>query len=169
MYPKARIARHPIHPVLVAFPIALFTATLAAELAHVGTGDAFYFRAAMVANVTGVVMALLAAIPGAIDLFALPRGSTARAAGMKHAALNLFTVALFAISGAILYHDWTTKLMVNGRYVLDAHVPLAFDVVGLVSMVAAGTLGWSFVQTYHLDLGPEPEPMRTTHQVPFPY
>ena len=75
MYSKARIAGHPIHPMLVAFPIAFYTATVATLLAYVGTHESFWFRVAMVANLAGIVMAVVAVIPGAIDLFALPRGS----------------------------------------------------------------------------------------------
>ena len=96
MYAKARIVGHPM---LVVFPIALFSMTIAAELVHIGTGDLFYFRAAMVANAAGVVMALVAAIPGALDLFSLPRSSAARATGLKHAVLNVLTIALFSVSG----------------------------------------------------------------------
>ena len=51
MYSKARIAGHAIHPMLVGFPLALFTATIGLELAYIGTQDIFYFRAAMVANI----------------------------------------------------------------------------------------------------------------------
>lgn len=161
---KAWVAGRPIHPMLVAFPVALFTATLAAELAHIGTGDAFYFRAAMVANVTGVVMALLAAIPGVIAVCSRRKGSPGRAIGMKQAELNLVTVALFATSGAILYYDWTTKMMVDGRYYLDAHLPLAIDVVGLVAMVVAGTLGWALALP---TAAPPASPtLRASHDVP---
>src|SRR4051794_40628549 len=45
MYSKARIAGHPLHPMMVVFPIALYTASVAALLAFVGTADAFYYRA----------------------------------------------------------------------------------------------------------------------------
>src|SRR5205814_6508492 len=73
MYSKARIAGHPIHPMLVAFPIAFYTATVATLLAYVGTHEAFWFRIGMVANMAGIVMAVVAVITGAIDLLALPK------------------------------------------------------------------------------------------------
>ncbi|HMG23267.1 MAG TPA: DUF2231 domain-containing protein, partial [Kofleriaceae bacterium] len=76
---KARIAGHPLHPMLVAFPLAFYTATVAALLAYLGTREAFWYRFAMVANVSGIATAVIASIPGAIDLLALPRGSRARA------------------------------------------------------------------------------------------
>ena len=148
---RPNVAGHPLHPMLVAFPVALFTATIAAELAHIGTHDPFYFRAAMVANLGGIVTARLAAIPGAIDLFSLPVDSPARSAWLKQAGLNLLTVGLFVVSGAILYDRWTTTL---DPFTLDAHIPLAFDVVGLVAMVSAGALAWTLVQTSRVGVKP---------------
>lgn len=154
MYSKARIAGHPIHPMLVVFPIALFTSTIALQLAYLGTRDPFYFRAAMVANIGGVLMALAAVIPGAIDLYALPRPSQARTTGIRHALLNLLTTLLFGVSAVLLYQGWTGREVIGGAYALDPTLPLALGVVGLISMIIAGALGWSLVQTHHVGVEP---------------
>ena len=154
MYSKARIAGHPIHPMVVAFPIALFTATVAALLAFIGTQDSFYYRAALLACAGGVTMALIGAIPGAIDLFSLPKGSRARATGIKHASFALLTVGLFAVTAALLYRNWTSREMVDGVYNLDATIPLAIAVVGMVTLVIVGVLGWTLVQTHHVGIKP---------------
>jgi uncharacterized membrane protein len=154
MYSKARIAGHPIHPMIVAFPIAFYTATVATLLAYVGTHEVFWFRVAMVANIAGIVTALIAVIPGAIDLFALPHGSRARATGLKHAGFNLLATGLFAITALVLYRAWTHRVMVDGEYVFDATIPLAMSVVAWVSMVIAGSLGWTLVQTHHVGVKP---------------
>lgn len=154
MYSKARIAGHPVHPMVVAFPIALFTATVGALLAFIGTRDTFWYRAAMTAGAAGVTMALLAAIPGAIDLAALPKDSRARRAGIKHAGMALVTVGIFAASTLLMAHSWTTKTMVDGVWELDATLPLAVGVVGMVTLVIAGSLGWMLVQTHHVGIKP---------------
>jgi len=154
MYSKARIAGHPIHPMLVAFPIAFYTATVATLLAYVGTHESFWFRVAMVANIAGIVMAVVAVIPGAIDLFALPKGSRARATGLKHAGFNLLATGLFVISAVLLYRSWTHRVLVDGEYVFDATIPLAMAVVAWVSMIIAGSLGWTLVQTHHVGIKP---------------
>src|SRR5678815_3431593 len=101
MYSKARVAGHPMHPMLVAFPIAFYTATVATLLAYIGTLEAFWYRVAMVANIAGIVTAVIAAIPGAIDLLALPRQSRARATGLKHAGFNLIATLLFAVTAVV--------------------------------------------------------------------
>jgi uncharacterized membrane protein len=154
MYSKARIAGHPIHPMLVAFPLAFYTATIATLLAYIGTREAFWYRTAMVANVAGIVTAVIAALPGAIDLFSLPRGSRARAVGLKHAGFNLLATLLFALTAAVLYQTWNHRVMVDGEYLFDASVPLALGVVAWVAMVIAGSLGWTLVQTHHVGVKP---------------
>lgn len=148
MYSRARVAGHPIHPMIVVFPIALFTSTVAALLAFVGTRDPFYYRAALVACSAGVTMALVGALPGAVDLFSLPKGSRARTTGFKHASFALLTVGIFAVTAALLYRDWV------GGGELDAAVPLAVGVAGLVTLVIVGILGWTLVQTHHVGIKP---------------
>jgi uncharacterized membrane protein len=154
MYSKARIAGHPIHPMVVVFPIAMFTATVGALLAFIGTRDTFWYRAAMTAGAAGITMGLLGAIPGAIDLFALPKGSRARATGIKHAGAALATIGLFAASSVLMYRNWMSKTMVDGVWELDATVPLAIAVVGEVGLVIVGVLGWTLVQTHHVGIKP---------------
>jgi len=154
MYSKARVAGHPIHPMLVAFPIAFYTATVAMLLAYVGTHEAFWYRVAMIANLAGIVTAAIAVIPGAIDLFALPPSSRARATGLKHAGFNLVATGLFAVTALLVYRGWSHRVMVDGEYLFDATIPLAMAVVAWVSMVIGGSLGWTLVQTHHVGIKP---------------
>lgn len=153
MYTKARIAGHPIHAMLVALPIGGFVLTVGALLGYLGTNDLFYYRAAMVANVAGVATALIAALFGAIDLLALPR-SAARTTGFRHAGFALLTVGFFAASAGLLWHGWTARMMVYGVYQLDATIPLALQLMGLLTLVIVGSLGWELVQTHHVGVVP---------------
>lgn len=155
MLSKVRIAGHPIHPMLIAFPVALYVATVVALLVHVGTGDSFWFRVALWSNIGGVVMAAVAAIPGLIDLISLPRGSRARATGVRHAAFNVLALALFAISAVMLYRTaGSTTAVASGQYHLDVTAPLALSILGVLSTLAAGWLGWTMVQTHHVGVKP---------------
>ncbi len=154
MYSKARVAGHPIHPMLVAFPLAFYTATVVTLLVYIGTREAFWYRFAMVASLAGIATAVIAAIPGAIDLRSLPRRSRARKAGLQHAGFNLLATGLFAVTALVLYQTWIHRTMVNGEYIFDATVPLALAVVAWVAMVIAGSLGWTLVQTHHVGVKP---------------
>ncbi len=44
--------------------------------------------------------------------------------------------------------------MVDGAYSFNPTLPLALDMIGFVSMVTAGMLGWSLVQTHHVGIKP---------------
>lgn len=153
MRTKARIAGHPIHPMLIAFPVALYVTTVVTLLVHVATGDAFWYRAALWSNIAGVVMAAIAAIPGLIDLLSLPRGSRARSTGFRHAAFNVLALTLFTICAIMLYRNaGSTFVPTEGPF--DATAPLALSILGVVSTVAAGWLGWTLVQTHHVGITP---------------
>lgn len=154
MYSKARVAGHPIHPMLVAFPLAFYTTTVLTLLVYIGTREAFWYRFAMVASVAGIATAVIAALPGAIDLVALPAGSRSRRAGLQHAGFNLIATVLFAVTALVLYETWIHRTMVNGEYIFDATIPLAIAVVAWVTMVIAGSLGWTLVQTHHVGIKP---------------
>jgi uncharacterized membrane protein len=154
MYSKARIAGHPIHPMLVAFPLAFYTTTVVTLLVYIGTREAFWYRFAMVASLAGIATAVIAAVPGAIDLLLLPRGARARKTGLQHAGFNLLATGLFAATALVLYETWIHRTMVNGEYIFDATVPLALAVVAWVAMVSAGSLGWALVQTHHVGIKP---------------
>ncbi len=154
MYSKARVAGHPIHPMLVAFPLAFYTTTVVTLLVYIGTREAFWYRFAMVASLAGIATAVIAAIPGAIDLRSLPRRSRARKAGLQHAGFNLLATGLFAVTALVLYQTWIHRTMVNGEYIFDATVPLALAVIAWLAMVIAGSLGWTLVQTHHVGVKP---------------
>jgi uncharacterized membrane protein len=154
MYSKARIAGHPTHPMVAVFPIALFTSTVALLLAYVGTQDCFYYRAAMVASLAGVLTSLIAMIPGTIDLLALPKPSRAREMAYRHASGALGVTGVYALDGGLLYRGWTGRVMVDGRWDLDATIPLALSVLGLVLLVSVAMAGWALVQRHHLGIKP---------------
>jgi uncharacterized membrane protein len=154
MYSKARVAGHALHPMVNVFPIALYTSTVAALLVYLAARDIFYYRAALIACVAGLAMAILAAIPGAIDRFALPRDSRARAIAIEHASFAILTNGLFALCAVLLWRGWSTRMMVDGEYALHAAAPLAVGMVGMVGMVIARSLGWTLVQTHHVGINP---------------
>jgi uncharacterized membrane protein len=63
----AKIAGHPLHPLLVPLPIGLFVAVLLCDLAYWHSATAFWFAASEWALGAGIVTALIAALAGFID------------------------------------------------------------------------------------------------------
>jgi uncharacterized membrane protein len=64
---SAKLAGHPLHPMLIPFPIAFFVATFACDLVYWATHDAFWALMGMWALGAGIVMAALAAVAGFTD------------------------------------------------------------------------------------------------------
>src|SRR5439155_26419180 len=64
----ANVAGHPIHPMLIPFPIAFFVATFLCDLAFWQTGNAMWATASLWLIGAGLVMAALAAAAGLIDV-----------------------------------------------------------------------------------------------------
>jgi Predicted membrane protein (DUF2231) len=64
----AQIAGHPIHPMLIPFPIACFVLTLISDLAFWKTSNDFWANASLWMLGIGLIMAALAAVVGLIDV-----------------------------------------------------------------------------------------------------
>lgn len=99
---RISIAGHPIHAMLVAFPIALAMCTLGADVLYWLTGDAFWTRAAIWAAGVSFGMGVLAGIAGTVELLAVP-GIRIRTASWTHFVL---AVMLLSILGANWGYRW---------------------------------------------------------------
>jgi uncharacterized membrane protein len=141
MHTRARIAGHPIHPMLIAFPVALYVSTVVTLFVFLASGDPFWFTVALYANIAGVVMAAVAAAPGLVDLLALEPRSRARTVGVRHAGFNVLALMLMAGSAGILWSNAST---------LEVTAPLILSILGVCSTAIAGWLGFTLVQTYHV-------------------
>jgi uncharacterized membrane protein len=144
MYSKAKIFGHPIHPMLVGFPVAFYTSTVAAYVAYAATGELFWFHLGVVANIAGVVAAAAAAVPGFIDwAVGVPTGHPAKTTGLEHMLLNVGALILFAVDACIQYRQWD-----EAAPLFTAAIALA--AIGIGVTIAAGFLGWKMVQTHHV-------------------
>jgi uncharacterized membrane protein len=90
MRSKANLKGHPIHPMLVAFPIAFlygaFGFDVAGRLASWPGGSATGAYLSLAALASG----LIAAVPGLIDyLYAVPPNSSGRARATQHMIINV--------------------------------------------------------------------------------
>ncbi|TVP70934.1 MAG: DUF2231 domain-containing protein [Rhodobacteraceae bacterium] len=123
------IAGHPLHAMLVAFPIALTMSVLGADLLFWWTADPFWARAAGWASFGAFLMGVIAGITGTVELLVV-KGIRNRSASWTHFIL---AVMLLSILGA----NWGIRV---GDHV-DAVLPLGL----LMSCLAAGltaVTGW---------------------------
>ena len=128
-----RIGTHPIHPMLIPFPFALWTTSVLADV-YCAVTDRLHYIGYYLA-LLGCVGALLAAIPGAVDWWtSVPSGTEARRTGLRHGVLNVLALVCFAAS---------VYLRPAPEYMTRAAYALAF--IGLVLVSISGWLGGSLV------------------------
>ena len=145
MRSRAHIKSHPLHPILINFPIAFFTGTLAFDILGVIAKNASFHTTAFYLLIAGVGTGLLAAVPGLIDfLYTVPPKSSAKERASQHALLMVCMLALF--SGVLAYR-------------IAADFPSMFVVIALESlpffiMVYAGWLGGTLVHRNQIGVDP---------------
>lgn len=100
---RAKLLGHPIHQMLIVFPLGLLATAVVFDLVFFGTENPIHAHVAYWMLVAGVVGGLLAAPFGFIDWLAIPRNTRARRIGAMHGGGNLVVTALFL--GSVLMRD----------------------------------------------------------------
>lgn len=135
MKSRAQLKSHPIHPILVSFPIAFFTGAFLSDVIFAVTNREFFGQMAYYLTAGGIGFALLAAIPGIIDYVSVvPPQSSAKKRATKHALLNVGMLLIF-----------TTAFLLRRTTDTDILVILLLEGVAVVLMTIAGWLGGTLV------------------------
>ena len=150
MKTPASIGSHPIHPMLIPFPFALWSFSLVADLIYLWRGNpiwrdwiAFYTLAA------GIIGAALAAVPGLIDYFSIKDPKVSKIAAW-HARLNVLALLVFAASFYLRTDNGSR--MVNGNFT----VPVLLSVLGVILISISGYLGGDMVYVHHVAVASQP-------------
>src|SRR3954470_3953526 len=98
----AKIGSHPLHPVLIPFPLALLVATFICDLAYWSTANVFWATVAMWALGAGIVMAAAAALAGLTDFLGNAR-IRALSDAWQHMIGNVTAVVLSLIGFWVRY------------------------------------------------------------------
>jgi uncharacterized membrane protein len=155
MYSKVKLFGHPIHPMLVAFPVAFYTAAFAGFIVCSLNYDPFWFKLACVANLAGVIMAAVAALPGFIDWLFIPAETKAKQTGVLHMFSNVVALMLFGTNSWLLKDKWDAPTPSVG-------VAVILTGAGFILTLVAGFLGWTLVQKHHVGVDPLPGETRST-------
>jgi uncharacterized membrane protein len=102
---RAKLLGHPIHQMLIVFPLGLLATGVVFDLVYFGTDNPVFAVVAYWMLVAGVVGALLAAPFGFIDWMAIPPRTRAKRVGAMHGGGNLIVALLFIGSVAMRSDD----------------------------------------------------------------
>lgn len=93
---QARFLGHPIHMMIVHFPMALWPFGFVLDLTGTVTGNASFAAAAFYCITGGIVGALAAATAGAMDYLSIPSEHKAWKTASVHALLNVTGLMIWA-------------------------------------------------------------------------
>jgi nitrite reductase/ring-hydroxylating ferredoxin subunit/uncharacterized membrane protein len=136
MRSAASFKGHPIHAMLIPFPIAFLVGAFMADAAGMILENGTLRGTAGLLAASGIITALLAAIPGAIDYFrTVPPRSSGRERATRHALSNLGAVVLFAAG------LWVR----GGLEAAPGVASLAIWAAGLILLAMGGWMGGTLV------------------------
>jgi uncharacterized membrane protein len=136
MESKVKLFGHPVHPMLVVFPLGLLSTAVLFDVLYLATGNGDLAIVSFWAMAVGIVGGLLAAVFGLWDWLAIPRDTRAKRIGLWHGGGNVAIVGLFAMS-------WIIRLG-NPAY-LPNLVPLVIGVLAVAMALVTAWLGAELV------------------------
>ena len=153
--------RYPLHTFLVHFPIGLFVLSLVLDVgSHVFRSPALV-AGAFYTMLTGLVFALLAAVPGFVDYSEIRRDDKAKRIATFHMVLNLIAVALYGLN---------IGLRIGTHPASTPALPFAISGLCIVILSVSGYLGGSLVYDHGIGVGRHRRraatPRKTIHLAP---
>jgi uncharacterized membrane protein len=136
----AKIASHPIHPMLIPFPIAFFIATFVCDLVYWQSGNAAWANATIWLLGAGIVMAALAAVAGLIDVIG-ERRIRALADAWWHAGGNVIVVLIEIYNWYARYDHGAAAIVPKG---------LILSLVVTCILLFTGWKGWEMVYRHRV-------------------
>jgi uncharacterized membrane protein len=146
MRTRAALGGHPVHAILVHFPLAFLVGAFAFDAVAVTMWDPSYGAVAGVLLAVGVVTEVVAAVPGVVDLLAsVPKGRAERTA-VLHAVLTALALAVFGLA-------WALRADTSGA---PGVVALLLEAVGTAVLLVAGRVGATLVLDHHVGTSAAP-------------
>ena len=141
MKSKASIAGHPIHPMLIPFPLALWATSFVVDVLFYFLRHPTLLVIAKFMIAAGCIGAIAAAIPGIIDWLAI-RNSDVKKVANWHARLNITALVVFAISLFLRLGSYSELV---GRKLT---IPFLLSLVGVILISISGWLGGELAFRY---------------------
>ena len=148
MASKASIAGHPVHPMLIPFPLALWITSFIADVIFYFIRNPSLLLISKFMLAAGIIGGLAAAVPGIIDWLAIKNREVKRIANW-HARLNIIALVIFAIS-----------LYLRTRYGASwvgyrLTIPFLLSLVGVILIGISGWLGGDLVYKHGVSVAPQ--------------
>jgi uncharacterized membrane protein len=141
MKAKATLLGHPIHPMLIAFPLGLLPVAAIFDITYLCTHNGHWADVSYWMIAAGIIGALIAAVFGFVDWLGIPQETRAKYIGLIHGVSNFIVVLLFIVS-------WFMRRPVP---TMPSLLAIVLGWIGIVIALFAGWLGGELV--YRLNMG----------------
>ncbi len=138
--PTLRIAGHPIHPMLVPFPIVCFIGAFISDIVYWQTAEIMWADFSAWLLLVGLIMGVLAGIAGLID-FLGNRAIRAQGPALPHMLGNLAVLVIALFNTLLHTRDAWTSVVPTG---------LILSLVVVLILPFTGWLGWSMVYRHRV-------------------
>ena len=148
MASKASIGGHPVHPILITFPIALWTTSFAVDVFFYFYRNPSLLLISKFMIAAGCLGAIAAAVPGIIDWLSIKDRQVTKIANW-HARLNIIALIVFAISLYLRMHagsPWVGKHLT---------IPFLLSLLGVVLIGISSWLGGELAYKYGVGVAPQ--------------
>jgi uncharacterized membrane protein len=135
MNSRARLLGHPIHQMLIVFPLGLLATSLIFDIVYQITGNGRWADVAYVMIASGLVGGVVASVFGLVDWLAIPKATRAKRIGALHGIGNAVVMVLFAIS-------WLFR---HGHPASPGIAPLILSIAGVTLSLVTAWLGGELV------------------------
>lgn len=129
MESRVKVAGHPVHPMLVVFPLGLLATAVVFDIIYLISDNPRWAVAAYYMIGAGLIGGVAAAVFGLLDWLGIPHGTRAKRVGTWHGVGNAAVLALFFLS-------WMLR-----RESL-AEPPTGAIVAGLSGVLLSGIAAW---------------------------
>ena len=144
MRTSASLGGHPIHPMLIPFPFALWTFSLIADaIYYFGSHNYVWQTVAFYTLAGGIAGGVLAAVPGIVDYFSIKDKKVSNIAAW-HARINVLALLLFA--GSFYLRTNSGARIVDGSLT----IPVLLSLLGVILISVSGWLGGEMVYKHHV-------------------
>ncbi len=129
MESRVKLFGHPVHPVMIVFPLGLLSVAVLFDVIGLITRDGLWSVVAYYMIGAGIIGGLLAAIIGWLDWSAIPANTRAHSVGLLHGGMNTVVILMFSASWLLRRGEPATPSMLA--------LGLCFAALGI-----AGIAGW---------------------------
>ena len=152
--------RHPIHPMLVHFPIGFLVLSFLLDLVSLAFPEVpNLVRGSFYAMLLGIITALLAAVPGFVDYSDIRRDQPSKVTATTHMILNLMVVTIYGIN-----------LWIRSSALSDPKIglpPLLLSIIGVSLLSVSGYLGGRLIYDEGIAVGRHKPAMARPTMFPF--